>query len=86
MADYRIFVLNQRRRIDTPAIVVSCETDEEAVRHAHAHVDRTAVQIWDGNRIVAELPPKAIYSNTQQINSAVDTGGANSGTSCHDHG
>ena len=47
MADYRIFVLNKLQRIAAPAVIVSCESDEEAIQNAQAYVNGTGVQVWD---------------------------------------
>jgi hypothetical protein len=67
MADYRIFVLSKQRRVAAPAVVVSCKTDDEAIQAAHAYVDGTGVEVWQGQRMVAELPPNAKESADQQI-------------------
>ncbi len=66
MADYRIFVLNKLQRIAAPAIIVSCETDEEAIQNAHAYVNGTGVQVWQGVRIVAELSPNELPPQTTE--------------------
>ena len=51
MREYRVYRLNGGH-IQGPPIVVYCETDAEAIRRAHKHVDGIDVELWDGARLV----------------------------------
>src|SRR6478609_1568313 len=65
VADYRIFVLNEAHRITAPAIILSCETDDEAIATARTYVDGTGVEVWQGQRMVAKLMPPQIFDKQQ---------------------
>jgi hypothetical protein len=54
MRDYKIILLNFPR-FDAPALVVKCETDEDAQEIAQVLSAGDAVDIWEGLRPVARL-------------------------------
>jgi hypothetical protein len=55
MAQYRVYCLDQARRINF-ADWITAETDEEAVRQAHALKHHAMLcEIWQDKRLVATL-------------------------------
>lgn len=57
MKDYRIFRLTSDGNVAGPAIVERCGTDVDAVKAARKHLRSQQLEVWDGSRRVAILPP-----------------------------
>jgi hypothetical protein len=56
MPEYRIYVLSSPSKIHGPALNIVCNSDDEAVGQAEAHLtDGRSVEIWQGARVVRRL-------------------------------
>jgi hypothetical protein len=57
MSAYKFYILDFDGRSRTPAHVLECDDDSEAIRQARRHVDRTPVEVWRDITRVARLEP-----------------------------
>jgi len=51
MPDYRIYKIKNNHVADAP-VVVTCDSDREAIQQAKKLVDGHDVELWDGPRFV----------------------------------
>jgi hypothetical protein len=56
MIDYRVFEINPEGRIFSPARVIRCQDDVDAVSQAVLLVADHAVEIWAGERRIGMIP------------------------------
>jgi hypothetical protein len=54
---YRIYVLDREDHISGPPIDVTCDSDDEAMTAARAHLSGYPVEVWLGARRVGRLVP-----------------------------
>lgn len=60
MADYRLYLLNQKMKI-FQSREITCDTDADAVSVAYGlQAECQAVEIWTGPRMVARVPRPAL--------------------------
>jgi hypothetical protein len=56
MALYRIYATDEAGHITTPATVIECADDEQAVAEAKALDLGMRIEVWQGSRQVTVLP------------------------------
>jgi len=67
MAEYRVYVLDERGHITSPAHIIKCKDDDEATRRARQYLDgKPAAEVWNGSRRVARIRAPKL---TEWINS-----------------
>jgi hypothetical protein len=54
MPDYRVYKIKNNRIAGAP-VVVSCDSDRDAIQQAKKLVDSHDVELWDGPRFVIGL-------------------------------
>jgi hypothetical protein len=59
MQDYRLYFLNTAGHIQH-AIEFACVTDDDAIRLAASRPERSAMELWQGARIVRKFPDRPI--------------------------
>jgi hypothetical protein len=59
MTDYRIYFLTQAGHVAGPSRIVTCDSDEKAMELAAPMVNGFAVELWDGARVVGNIPSTA---------------------------
>jgi hypothetical protein len=57
MADYRVYELDSGGRVFSPARVIQCDDDEDALSRAAILSSGRAVEIWAGERRVGIVSP-----------------------------
>jgi hypothetical protein len=63
---YRVYVTDEAGRITTPATVIECANDEQALAEAKAlSVGPKLIEVWQGSRRVSVLPATGSPSPTQ---------------------
>jgi hypothetical protein len=72
MTDYRVYLLTEAGHLVGLPQVISCNSDEEAMKHAAPMVDEFAVELWDGARIVGRIPSarkpiEGVVENSNQV-------------------
>jgi hypothetical protein len=55
MAEYRIFSINNKNKINGSSTVVTFDSDGDAIRAAQLLKPGQRIEIWQGTRIVAAL-------------------------------
>jgi hypothetical protein len=55
MPDYRVYTMTKDTHVEGPAAVVTCDSDQEAIRQAKQMVDGHDVELWDGGRFVTRI-------------------------------
>jgi hypothetical protein len=56
LQDYRLYFLARSGRIERGR-QLSCEDDADAVRQAWSHANGSAMELWQGGRLVKSFPP-----------------------------
>jgi hypothetical protein len=54
MPDYRVYKIKDNHVAGTP-VVITCDSDQEAIQQAKSLVDGHDVELWDGSRFVIGL-------------------------------
>jgi hypothetical protein len=57
MQAYRLYLIGPDGKMAEPPKVVECQTDDAAITEAQKHLDRHAVEVWRGARMIAHLDP-----------------------------
>lgn len=57
MPTYRLFFLDDRQRV-RQALATECADDAKALEWADAQPRPQAAELWQGERVVAALPPR----------------------------
>jgi hypothetical protein len=57
MPSYRIYILNAKGMITSPAVEVEHDDDAAAIAHAKRRLDGTVIEVWRGHHQVAVLEP-----------------------------
>jgi hypothetical protein len=57
LAEYRVYVLNERNRISGPAQFVDAINDDRAIEMAAQLLDGRAIEIWERDRLVFRVTP-----------------------------
>lgn len=55
MPNYRIYEVSKDGHIGAPPHVVTCDTDQEAIRRARQLVNGHHVELWEGPRLVTRI-------------------------------
>lgn len=55
---YKVYVLDEARRIRAPAIVLECADDNEAIREARKYLEGGSIELWNGTKLITKLEPK----------------------------
>jgi hypothetical protein len=64
MPEYRIYLTAADGRILGPAIVLECADDQEALEKTERTTKgNTALELWQGNRLVLRLPPDEVVES-----------------------
>ena len=59
MQEYRVYTLvNGNRHKGPPPLVLTCNTDQEALDQAVHLIDGYAVEVWEGAQCVGTLRPR----------------------------
>jgi len=58
MAYYRIYKLSPDDHIAGPPDEMECASDQEVITHAEQQLNGSAVEVWEGARIVIRLQPQ----------------------------
>jgi hypothetical protein len=56
MPQYRIYTVNTGGHISSPAEIVICDDDQEAIQKAQKAVNGSAIELWDHSRLVVRFP------------------------------
>jgi hypothetical protein len=56
MPHYRIYRLADIYHISTPPQIIECANEKDAITKAACVAIRRAVELWDGERLVARFP------------------------------
>lgn len=56
MTAYRLYQLRPDGRIEAPADIIECDSDEEVIAQARAMINGRDIEIWDGARVVMRVP------------------------------
>ena len=54
---YRAFTVNDKGRLDGVPQIIEARDDLDAARQAETLADWYGVELWDGARLVARVPP-----------------------------
>jgi hypothetical protein len=54
MPDYRVYAVDDGRILG-PADIITCDNDEQAIDKARKLKRRSAVEVWQANRLVAKI-------------------------------
>jgi len=57
MTDYRIYKLDEDGHVFQAALIATCRNDDEARASSEQCVSRYALEVWQGTRRVATIPP-----------------------------
>ena len=57
--NYRVFMISQSGRVESPPTPIEAQDDEDALPKAQALVDGHVIELWDRSRLVIRLLPKA---------------------------
>ena len=57
MPDYRIYTLIHANKIAGPPRLITCASDQAAIREAKTHLTDRDIEIWEGSRVVTRLKP-----------------------------
>jgi len=60
MPDYRIYRIEEDGHIAHRPLVVTCDSDEEAVENARKYLDGMPLEVWRLDRCVSRLDPEKI--------------------------
>ena len=52
MPDYRVYKIKNNNHVAGAPVVVTCDSDREAIQQAKKLVDGHDVELWDGPRFV----------------------------------
>jgi hypothetical protein len=55
MPDYRAYPVDANGHVLGVAVVITCDSDEEAVEKTHPIVNGHDVELWDGARFVVRI-------------------------------
>jgi hypothetical protein len=55
MPDYRVYTMTKGTRVKGAPGVITCESDQEALRQAEQMVDGHDVELWDGGPFVSRI-------------------------------
>lgn len=61
MADYRIYALKLDGHVAGPPVIISADTDEQAMARAASEMTLQYREVWQGARLVASLAPMTVY-------------------------
>lgn len=57
MPDYKLYLIDLKRGISKPPVILDCLTDEDAIAIAERHRASHLLEIWQRDRLVARLDP-----------------------------
>jgi hypothetical protein len=55
MPDYRIYTMTKGAHVKGALAIITCDSDQEAIRQAEQMVDGHDVELWDGGRFVNRI-------------------------------
>jgi hypothetical protein len=55
MPDYRVYPVDKDGHILGVALVVACDSDQEAIEKARSLIKGRDVEVWDGSRLVDQI-------------------------------
>jgi hypothetical protein len=58
MAAYRIYWIDRRGHVCAPAIIIECETDQQAIERARKDEGALAVELWNGAELIHRFEPR----------------------------
>ena len=58
MPDFRIYQIVGGAHISAPAIILECDTDEEAITRTRQLLDGHDLELWQGARLIISLESK----------------------------
>jgi hypothetical protein len=56
LADYRIYELDGDGRVSSPARIIQCDDDQDAISQATVLSSGRTIEIWAGERRVGMIP------------------------------
>ena len=56
MPHYRVYATTPDGHVTAPPIVIECADDQEAVGKAARFTNGTAIELWEGARLVVRFP------------------------------
>jgi hypothetical protein len=60
VTEYRLYVLNERGRVSSPAQIIEAVNDEGAIEIATRMQNGCVIEIWDEARLVIRLEPDSL--------------------------